>query len=151
MRLNARDIAAPLPARAPEGATTVAQGTITAFAPESHAMRTIEREGEPWFVLADVCRVLEIGAPSHAARRLDEHERDTLDNIDGIASSGTAIVSASGLHRLVRASRRKWAVWGTWDEELSAYRHYLMPALPLSALPCATVRYAAASPAPVVS
>jgi prophage antirepressor-like protein len=38
--------------------------------------RVIERGGEPWFVLADVCRVLEIGNPRDAAGRLDDDKKD---------------------------------------------------------------------------
>jgi prophage antirepressor-like protein len=34
-------------------------------------------------VLADICRVLDIGNPSDAARRLDSDEKTTLDNIEG--------------------------------------------------------------------
>lgn len=41
------------------------------------------RDGQPWFVLAGVCRVLEIGSPSDAARRVDGDEKRTLDNIEG--------------------------------------------------------------------
>src|SRR4051812_25581919 len=40
-----------------------------------HPMRTTARDGELWFVLADVCRVLDTGNPSMAAGRLDEDER----------------------------------------------------------------------------
>lgn len=46
-------------------------------------VRTIVKEdGEIWFVLSDVCNVLEIGNPSDAARRLDNDEV-TLDIIEG--------------------------------------------------------------------
>lgn len=50
-----------------------------------HGVRVVERDGEPWWILADVCRVLEIGNPSDAARRLDDDEKDTVANDDGIA------------------------------------------------------------------
>ena len=39
--------------------------------------------GEPWFGLADVCRVLEVGNPSMAASRLDDDEKHTLSNVEG--------------------------------------------------------------------
>jgi prophage antirepressor-like protein len=38
-------------------------------------VRVIMRSGEPWWVLADVCRVLEHTDPSKAASRLDNDER----------------------------------------------------------------------------
>ena len=66
-------------------------------------------QGEPWFVLADVCRVLEVGNPSDAARRLDEDEKATLDNIEGRPGHGAqsfAIISESGLYSLILTSRK---------------------------------------------
>ena len=47
---------------------------------------TINEDGEPLFVAADVCRVLEIGNPSDAVSRLDADDR-TLVSIEG-ASNG---------------------------------------------------------------
>lgn len=38
-------------------------------------IRTIEQDGEPWFVAADVCRILNISNPSMAIDRVDEDER----------------------------------------------------------------------------
>lgn len=69
----------------------------------------------PLFVAADVCRVLEIGNPSDAVRRLEEDER-TLVTIEG-ASNGLPVnaVTESGLYSLIFTSRkpeakafRKW-------------------------------------------
>lgn len=50
---------------------------------KGQAVRVVSVEGKPRFVLADVCRVLEIGNPSDAARRLDDDERgvDTIDTL----------------------------------------------------------------------
>jgi anti-repressor protein len=39
--------------------------------------RVITRDGDPWFVLADVCQPLEIGNPSQAATCLDDDEKHT--------------------------------------------------------------------------
>ena len=35
-----------------------------------------DRAGEPWFVLADVCQVLDIGEAHVASRRLDDEDKD---------------------------------------------------------------------------
>jgi prophage antirepressor-like protein len=35
-------------------------------------------DGNPWFVLADICRVLEIGNPTMAAGRLDDDNKCLL-------------------------------------------------------------------------
>ena len=41
---------------------------------ESSEIRTIQKDGEPWFVLADVCKVLEIARGTKVAERLEEDE-----------------------------------------------------------------------------
>lgn len=69
-------------------------------------VRTIAKDGEPWFVAADVCKALEIGNPTDAIRRLDADEY-TLVLIEG-ASNGLAVnaVSEAGLYTLVLGSRK---------------------------------------------
>ncbi|EMB5688828.1 BRO-N domain-containing protein [Acinetobacter baumannii] len=81
-------------------------------------VRTIVKEdGEIWFVLSDVCNVLEIGNPSDAARRLDNDEV-TLDNIEG-NHRPTNLVNESGLYSLVLTSRKpeakQFKKWVTSD------------------------------------
>lgn len=54
------------------------------FKYEDNEVRTVERNGEVWWVLADVCRVLGIQNNRNVARRLDEDEKgvhlmDTLE------------------------------------------------------------------------
>lgn len=69
-------------------------------------VRIVESEGQPLFVASDVCRVLEIGNPSDAIKRLDEDER-TLVSIEG-ASNGLPVnaVNESGLYSLILGSRK---------------------------------------------
>ena len=81
-------------------------------------VRTITRDGDPWFVLADVCQVLDIGNPSQAAKRLDDDEKHTLINNEGISGpqvQSLTVISESGLYSLIMVSRkpdakrfRKW-------------------------------------------
>ena len=53
-------------------------------------MRVVERDGEPWFVAADVCKALEIGNHSQALVRLEDDEKlTTLISNEG-AASGTS-------------------------------------------------------------
>ena len=40
-------------------------------------VRTVIIDGEPWWVLADACRVLDIERADSAARRLDHDEKGT--------------------------------------------------------------------------
>lgn len=79
---------------------------ITFESPEFGQVRTIERNGEPWFVAADVCIALEIGNPTDAMRRLDADER-TLVSIEG-ASNGLPVnaVNEPGLYTLILGSRK---------------------------------------------
>ena len=93
---------------------------VIPFAFDDQLVRVITIDGEPWFVLADLCRVLDVGNTSDVARRLDPEERMTLDTIEGHSGQrGGAqsynIVSESGLYALVFTSRkpeakrfRKW-------------------------------------------
>ena len=74
-------------------------------------VRTVMRDGEPWFVAADVCRALDIGNTSMALERLDNDEKMTLSLTDshsgqrGGAQSYT-IINEAGLYTLVLGSRK---------------------------------------------
>lgn len=71
---------------------------------ESNSIRAVIINDEPWFVLSDVCSILEINNPSMAASRLDEDEV-TLSNIEG-SHRPTNLVNESGLYSLVLTSRK---------------------------------------------
>ena len=64
------------------------------------------RDNEPWFVLADVCRVLEITNSRDAAARLDDDEkaRATFETPGGPQS--LLIINESGLWSLVLRSTK---------------------------------------------
>lgn len=62
------------------------QLSLQVFESESHnPFRIIDRNGEPWFVLNDVCRELEIANPRSTAASLDDDEKDvvTIDTLGG--------------------------------------------------------------------
>lgn len=73
---------------------------------EFGAVRAVTLAGEPWFVAADVCRVLGLGNSSDVIKRLDEDER-TLVSIEG-ASNGLPVnaVNEPGLYALILGSRK---------------------------------------------
>ena len=48
--------------------------------PQFGEIRVTDRDGEPWFVAADVCRALDIGNPSQALTRLDSDEATLISN-----------------------------------------------------------------------
>lgn len=77
---------------------------ILPFDFNSNQVRAVIIDCDPWFVLSDVCAILEIGNPSDAARRLDDDEV-TLDIIEG-SHRPTNIISESGLYSLVLTSRK---------------------------------------------
>lgn len=87
------------------------QQSLQVFETEDHIQfRTINRDGEPWFVLADVCRALEISNPSDAARRLDDDEKDALDTVDPIGRmQRSTIINESALYSLILTSRKEGA------------------------------------------
>jgi prophage antirepressor-like protein len=82
-------------------------------------VRIEDREGAPWFVLADICKVLEIANVADAASRLDDDEKGfaLTDTLGGEQSM--AIINESGLYSLVLRSRkpaaRRFKRWVTAD------------------------------------
>ena len=85
-------------------------------------LRAIMKDGEPWFVAADVCKALEVGNPSQALTRLDDDEKfTTIISNEGAASgiSSLAFVNEPGLYTLVLGSRKREAKsfkrWVTHD------------------------------------
>lgn len=78
------------------------------FAFGENLVRVISRDGEPWWVLGDVCAVLELAKPENAASRLDEDEK-SITRIEGGTSGGNpnrTIINESGLWSLVLTSRK---------------------------------------------
>ena len=69
-------------------------------------VRTIQLEGEPWFVAADVCDVLGLNNPSQALSYLDRDERRLITNEAWRTNGNMAVVSEPGLYSLVLRSRR---------------------------------------------
>lgn len=78
-------------------------------------VRTIEMNGEPWFVLKDVCEILGISKYRDAAARLDEDERGSvrLDTLGG--KQEMTAINESGLYNVILRSDkpeakpfRKW-------------------------------------------
>lgn len=73
---------------------------------DGRAVRIITRDGEPWFVLSDVCKVLEHSNASVAASRLDEDERGVANVYTPSGEQQMTIISEAGLYSLVLTSRK---------------------------------------------
>ena len=96
-------------------------------------VRAIMKDGEPWFVAADVCRALEIANNRDALTRLEQDEKGVaLTDTPGGAQEVT-IVNEPGLYALVLGSRKPEAKafkrWVT-HEVIPSIRKYGMYATP---------------------
>lgn len=69
-------------------------------------VRSINRNGEPWFVAADVCRALEISDNRSATARLDDDEKDAVSIHTLGGEQKMTIVNEPGLYALVLGSRK---------------------------------------------
>lgn len=69
-------------------------------------VRTMMRDGEPWFVAADVCRALELDRTWNALQRLDEDEKGTTSISTLGGEQEVSIINEPGLYSLVLGSRK---------------------------------------------
>ena len=68
-------------------------------------IRTITKDGEPWFVLADVCRALEIRNSRMVAGRLDKDELMSVKLTSGGQRREMTVINESGLYSLILSSK----------------------------------------------
>lgn len=93
-------------------------------------VRIIQKDGEPWWVLKDVCGILEIKNPTDVVKRLDEDERARFN----LGRQGeTNIINESGLYNVILRSDKPEAKpfrkWVTSEVLPSIRKHggYLTP------------------------
>ena len=116
---------------APETIAETEDGTVETrtFVFEGNDVRTVMKNGEPWFVAVDVCHALELSNVTETLKRLDTDEKMTLNSTEG--HSGTCggaqmfnVVNESGLFTLVLGSRKYTAkVFKRW------ITHEVLPSL----------------------
>ncbi|WP_127076000.1 BRO family protein [Rhodomicrobium lacus] len=82
---------------------------IVPFDFEGKNVRIINRDANPWFVLADVCCVLEIAQAASANRRLDADEKDVLTMHTPGGVQQMTVINESGLYSLILTSRKESA------------------------------------------
>lgn len=77
----------------------MSSGQMVAYVFEDEfPVRSMDRNGDSWFVAADVCSALGLSNPSMAMKSLDESERSKFN----LGRQGEAlIISESGLYVLV--------------------------------------------------
>ena len=79
---------------------------VAVFNYENNQVRSVAIKGEPWFVLADLCKVLELSNPSKVAQRLDADERSNFKL--GRQGKGV-IVNESGMYAVILRSDKPQA------------------------------------------
>ncbi len=89
---------------------------IQIFNYQSNEVRTVEMNGEPWFVLKDVCTVLGLTTPARVAERLDGDEVSQTHLTDSMGrKQETTVVNESGLyHVILRSDKPEAAPFRKW-------------------------------------
>ena len=103
--------------------------------PEFGEIRTIEKNGEPWFVGKDVAAALGYERPTKAILdHVDDEDKDEVPIQDSIGrSQNTPIINESGLYSLVLSSKlptaKKFKRWVTSEVIPSIRKHgaYMTP------------------------
>ena len=67
-------------------------------------VRTIDVNGEPWFIASDVCKALDLTNTTTAIGRIDDDEKAKFNL--GLSGGDTNCVNEYGLYNLVLASRK---------------------------------------------
>ena len=90
-------------------------------------VRTVEKDGELWFVLKDVCDVLDLSNSRRVAERLDEDEKDVTSSYTPGGTQKMSIINESGLYNVIMLSRKeeakKFKRWVTHEVLPSIRKH----------------------------
>lgn len=99
-------------------------------------VRTVMKDGEPWFCLVDVCRVLSIANSKNVFARLDDDEKGVREMDTPGGKQKMSIINESGLYNVILRSDkpeakpfRKW-VTGTVLPTIRKMGTYSANALP---------------------
>lgn len=98
---------------------------LQTFTYQDSPIRTVQLDGEPWFVLKDVCGVLGISNATDVAKRLDADEvtRFNLGSLSGEAN----VINESGLYNVILRSdkpeARPFRKWVTGEVLPSIRKH----------------------------
>ncbi|MEI8245590.1 MAG: phage antirepressor [Lentisphaerota bacterium] len=98
---------------------------MSVFSFEQAAVRVVNQENGPWFVAADVCKVLKIKNTKQACDQLDEDEKGISKTYTPGGAQDLLTISESGLYALIMRSNKPNAkVFRKWvtSEVLPAIR-----------------------------
>ena len=79
---------------------------IQVFNYESNEIRTVEHDGDVWFVAQDVCDVLELTDTSKTCNRLDEDEKLVRKLFVSGQNRDVLLINESGLYALILRSNK---------------------------------------------
>src|SRR5215204_807454 len=118
---------------------------ITRFEYHHRRFRTVEKDGEVWFVAKDVCDILDINNVSQAVSRLDTDEKGIITSDTPSSPQEMLIVSESGLYALIWSSRkpeaksfRRWVTHDVLPEIRKTGSYISEPSKPIGILPLAS-------------
>lgn len=109
---------------------------LTIFNYNDNEVRTIQKDGEPWFVLKDVCQVLGLSNPTVVADRLDDDEKTKVDPKSHLGSRSNefiTVINEGGLYNVILRSDKPEAKpfkrWVTHEVLPSIRKHgaYMTP------------------------
>lgn len=72
-------------------------------------LRAIERDGQPWFVLVDVCAALEIKQPASLAGRLEDDEKGVVSINTPGGPQNMMVINESGLYAAILKCKKPQA------------------------------------------
>lgn len=119
---------------------------------ESTPIRSLIKDGEPWFVAKDICDVLGLSNITEALRNLDNDELTSEILKSGNQGREMKLVSESGLYALVirsnKPNARKFRKWITAEvlpaiRKTGRYAAPEQPELPLESAPVRSGRFSA--------
>lgn len=88
---------------------------IQLFDFDDKLIRIVLVDNEPWFVAADVCKILELSDVSTSVRRLMDYEKGTHTVCTPGGNQDLLCISETGLYRLIMTSRKPQAEpFQTW-------------------------------------
>ena len=88
---------------------------LQVFRFENAEVRTLERNGEPWFVAKDVADILDLDQPSNSMRNFPDNEKGMYSIHTPGGQQEMLIVNEPGLYRLIFQSRKAEAEkFKTW-------------------------------------
>lgn len=103
---------------------------LQVFSYEGSEVRTVQLGGEPWWVLKDICDVLQLSNPSVIADRLDDDEKEKVDPKEYLGSRSNepaTVISESGLYNVILLSRKpeakKFKRWITHEVLPAIHKH----------------------------